>query len=179
MAVVLTLKTPDLSASAAQLYGIAEKAVAAAEVRAINKTLRWLTTHVKRSLAADLGLAQTKIKNRFHMARASKQKTQGKFWLGAYSIALAKFGKGRSVGTGYRVKDRFEQGGFRARMPTGHEGIYSRTTKRRLPIRESKVRIADKASTAIDRFFDRAEAELLKRFKQELNFEMHKAMKNA
>ena len=177
MAVTLTLKTPDLKSKAADMYGIAEKAVKAAEIRAINKTLRWLNAQVKRGLAGELGLAQTKIKNRLFVDRASKDSMKGKFWLGAYSIALAKFGQGRSVGTGYRVKDKYVEGGFRAKMKSGHEGIFARTTAQRLPLRESKVSIQKTAESVLDRLFVRAEAELLKRFKQELNFEMHKAMK--
>lgn len=177
MAITLKIDASDLSSRAADLYSVSLEAVAAAEIRAINKTLRWLNAQVRRGLAGELGLPQSKLKQRLFSTRASSSSVKGKFWLGAYSIALANFGRGRRSGTGYRVKKRFVEGGFRATMRSGHEGIFSRLTEQRLPLSEAKVDIAEQSSTLLDRLFDRAEVELLRRFKQELNFEMVKRMR--
>ena len=178
MSVTLTIDQPnDLLDKAMKSYGISKKAAKRAEIIAINATVQWLHTQVARHLSSDLGLAQKHVKQRVRVYKASYNKTQAKFWLGVFNILLFKFGKGRALGQGYQVKDHFVKNGFRAKMPTGHEGIFSRRGSKRLGIDEESVSIQDEAQQNIDRLFNRAEAELKKRLNKAFAREMDRGMR--
>lgn len=74
------------------------------------------------------------------------------------------------------VKGRQVDGGFLAKMRSGHEGIYRRVGKDRFPIKESTLKMRASASVVLQRLLPLAEAELEKKLKQELNYEMHRKM---
>lgn len=176
MAITFSLDTPDLTTYVTEMYGITEKAVKRAEIRAINKTLQWLASQIARNLSADLGLAQKKVRQRIRLSYANQRYLAGEFWLGVYDVSLIRFGRGRAVGKGYKVKDRFVKGGFLARMKNGHEGVFVRKGRARLPIKEKKEFIKLQATEQINRLFNRAELELKKRLKTEYEAEMRRAM---
>lgn len=172
-----------LDASAAELmaaFGLDEKALQRAQVRALNKTVRWIygkfARHLQSELRSTEGLQLTQkiLKDRMRQALAKGSKLQARLWMGLYNLPLIKFGKGRRSGAGYRVKSRFVGGGFRATMRSGHEGVFYRLGKGRLPIQEATVKVRAASSTVLSRLLPLAEQELDKKMQQELNYELHK-----
>lgn len=163
------------------LFGVSPAAFKRAQVRALNKTIRWMHGKFARYLQDELRsqeqltLTQALLKKRMRQALAKGSALQANLWIGLHNLPLIRFGKGRKVGTGYRVKSRQVDGGFLARMPGGHEGVYSRKERTRLHIKESKISLRGAASTVFLRLLPLAEQELEKKLRQELNYEMHRA----
>lgn len=162
-------------------FGLDEKAVKRAEMRAINKTVRWLKAQMARLISKDVGVAQKHIKRRIYASLANAQKSKAVFWMGVGGINPMKLGlTGRKLKTGYKVgRFRFKDG-FRAFYKNRWDGkdgmVFRRVGDERLPIQEMDINVRNAASTALDRLFNRAEVELLKKLRQELAFEMKKSM---
>lgn len=165
---------------AQEVFGLTPKAVTRAQVRAVNKTVRWLKAQAARAVAGGLGVAVKHIKRRVFMSLAKGSVTTARFWLGVGGINPMSLGlTGRKTSKGYRVGKFFFGGGFRGYYKGRWEGepggIYERKGASRLPIQSIDIEVAGVADQVIKRLFDRAEVELAKKLKQELNYEMHKA----
>ena len=162
-------------------FGVDEAAFKRAQVRALNKTVRWMSGKFARYLQDELRsqeqllLTQSLLKKRMRQALAKGSSLQANLWIGLYNLPLIRLGRGRKSGSGYRVKSRQVEGGFLARMPSGHEGIYYRRGRARLGIKESEISLRGAASSVFRRLLPLAEAELDKKLRQELNYEMHRA----
>lgn len=180
----LHIQTPDdLLDSTMQKFGISESAVRRAETRAINKTVRWLKAQMARQVSQDIGVAQKHIKRRMFAKWASKNNTLAKFWMGVGGINPMSLGlKGRVTRAGYKVGKFSFDGGFRAYYLNKKKGVayaggvYRRVSKERMPIKSMDIDVSKTAKEALDRLFKRAETELYKKLRQELNYEMHRAM---
>jgi len=174
----LRLDAPDFDA---KQFGIDQKAVKRAEVRAINKTIRWLKAQMARHISKDVGVAQKHIKRRLYASLANAQKSKAVFWMGVGGINPMKLGlTGRKLRSGYKVGRFTFKDGFRAFYKNRWDGkdgmIFKRLGGDRLPISNMDINVRQAAESALNRLFNRAEAELLKKMKQELTFEMKKAM---
>lgn len=176
------LDTPEhLLKPTMEKFGITEKAVRRAEVRAINRMILWMKSQMARAVAKDIGVVQKHIKRRMFSSRAKRNAVIGRFWFGVGGINPMKLGlKGRKLKTGYKVGRFTFDGGFRAYYRNRWEGsvggIYHRKGADRLPIKSMDIEVKKAASVAMERLMNRAEVELMKKLRQELNFEMHKAM---
>lgn len=163
-------------------FALTTAAVARAEVRAVNKTARWLRTHILRQVARETGIPQKALKRRFRVPITAKRARAGravaKFWAGLLGVDPMSLGKtGRRTRAGYRVGRHLFAGAFRAYFSSryaGRGGIYKRTGPRRGPLVRQYIPIDSETETAIQRVLPRANRELFKRLKQEINFEMHK-----
>lgn len=145
-----------------------------------NKTLKWVVSQFTRNLSGHLSsdervrITLKALKDRIRVANASRDGHAAKMWAGVYDMNLRRFGVGRATGQGYTVGQRYEEGAFKARFRSGHEGIMRRLTTRRLPIYDVTVPLKQHAWTAVDEIMNRAEEKLAQELKQALKYLMLK-----
>ncbi len=101
------------------------KALAAAQRRAINKTLRWLRTHIARSVSQQERIAQTAVRQRLRAYPVSGAGA-GKLWFGINAISAGRIGRARQTRTGVSVAGRRYQGAFYKAVYGGTPDIWIR-----------------------------------------------------
>ncbi len=159
---------------------LTQHSIQKAEARAVNKTARWLRTQVLRQVSRAVRIPQKALKSRFLIPKkANRTETRATFWAGMYGIDPLWLGAGRRTKTGYRVGRRQFVGGFRATMRSGHTGVFRREGRERLPIIQEYITINTETEEAVRRLIPRAEHELIKKLKQEINYELHKTAGSA
>jgi len=162
------------------------KAAAAAQRRAINKTLGWLRTHIARAYPVSGGA------------------TSGKLWFGLNAIESSRIGRARQSGSGVSVAGRRYQGAFLKQVYGNKPDIWIRTASKhfnaddypdstvsggggassgwvaengnRFPLAKAKVSL-EQARPHFDTWVKRANARLLEILRQEFNFELQKYLK--
>lgn len=153
-----------------------------AVTRALNRSADSGKTAMTRAIAADTGLAARAVRDQLIVARANAGNQVATITVRGKRIPLIDFkargleptrGKGRGVS--YRLptgRGRAERA-FIATMSTGHRGVFMRTGRSRLPIRElfgpSLPHVFAKYQK-VGR--DRAYEQLFKNLRSELRFEM-------
>lgn len=114
-------------------------------VRALNRSIASGETLAVRAVSGDLGLKQTVIRPYIETSLASPSKLQATLYASAQRIRLEQFGaRGRlpsrripgGVTVVMRSKTRHYAHAFRARMKSGHVGVFKREGRRRLKIFE-------------------------------------------
>ncbi len=147
---------------------------------ATNKAMTWTRVQFVRQLQGEIAdservkITQKMLKSRVRIAKAEKNETAAQMWVGLYEMNLARFGVGRATRSGYSVQRRYVEGGFRARMRSGHEGVFYRVTSDRLPIVEEDVPIKKHAWRSVSDIMNRAEERLIRELKQAIKFLMAK-----
>jgi hypothetical protein len=116
-----------------------------ASVRALNRAAKSAKTVMARAIAKDLGIKVGAVNKRISISKASIARFFVKIGASLRRIPLTEFGargpvpsRGRGRGVSYRLpggRGRLPHG-FIATMPSGHKGVYTRKTTRRLPITE-------------------------------------------
>lgn len=123
--------------SAVLVFNQNEKHAEMAAFRALNKTARWLRTKTIKSLSQQTGIQQKLIRERINMLKASRKQLKAHLISKSQYIPARKLGRLRQTATGAKAGKFFYEGAFVATMPsTGHESIFRRKRKRRLPIQE-------------------------------------------
>lgn len=164
----------------AETTGLSEKTLQKAMQMAENKTLQWVVSQFTRNLKGELAdgervtITQQALRTRIRVAKANKQGQAARMWAGLFNMNLRRFGVGRSQGTGHVVGRRFVEGGFLARMRSGHEGIFRRVTSRRLPILEEGVPIKIHAWKSVSDIMNEAEDKLAQELKRAIKYLMLK-----
>ena len=179
---------------------LAPKAIAAAQRRAINKTLRWLRTHIARAVSQKERIAVTAVRQRL-LAYPMSGKGQGKLWFGINPIEASRIGRPRQTRTGVSVAGRRYQGAFFKRVYGSRADIWIRTHSKhfdaanypnsevgkggrtgwisesendsRYPLAKAKVSLDD-VRPHFDEWVKRADQRLLEVLRQELNYELQK-----
>ncbi len=185
----------DTRAVLRDLRAINSRAVPAATASALNKTAAKARTQVSRRLAATKNIPQKTLKKRLRVFRANRRRLFATVWLGLKSgvkpaelpgIASFTFA-GKGAGTIKVGKRRFT-GVFRARMPSGHQGLFARapvTTRRtagrprtsspNLPIVEPQVHLQPEGEQIIRSTVPAvAAAEFRRIFEAEMRFRLRK-----
>jgi hypothetical protein len=88
------------------------KAAAAAQRRAINKTLGWLRTHIARAVGKQERIAIGTVRQRLRAYPVSGGAMRGKLWFGVNAIEASRIGRPRQSRTGVSVAGRQYQGAF-------------------------------------------------------------------
>ena len=95
--------TLDISAEALmQSFGVDQAAFKRAQVRALNKTVRWMSGKFARFLQDELRsqeqllLTQSILKKRMRQSLAKGSSLQANLWMGLYNLPLVRLGKGRT-----------------------------------------------------------------------------------
>lgn len=172
----ITVSTEGLEEIIAS-FGALPAQIERAEVRAVNKTVDWLTRGVKRDLAASIGVAQRLLDDRVRgLKHGYHGIAAGAVWFGLNPVAITRrrFGTLTQTGRGARAGRLSFPGAFVATMRSGHQGVFRRVGAARLPIQEESLDIDTPAHRAIlDAWAARAEERLANVLGQELNYEVN------
>lgn len=181
------------------------KAAAAAQRRAINKTLGWLRTHIARAVSQQERIAQRAVRQRLRSYAPKGGESSGKLWFGINPIEASRIGRPRQGRAGVSVAGRRYRGAFYGRVYGSGEDIWIRTASKhfnakdypaaeltsnpkarrgsmdaemyhRFPLAKAKV-LLDDVRPLFDSWVRRVDQRLLELLKQELNFELLKLIK--
>jgi len=178
------------------------KAAAAAQRRAINKTLRWLRTHIARAVSSKERIAVAAVRQRLR-AYPINGNGQGKLWFGINPIESSRIGRARQNRSGVSVAGRRYQGAFFKKVYGGQADIWIRTGSKhfnatdypetrqgkrrsgfvaendnRFPLAKAKVSLDD-VRPQFEQWVAKADERLLVVLEQELNFELQKYLRGA
>ncbi|MFK3680679.1 hypothetical protein [Pseudomonas sp. NPDC088890] len=179
------------------------KAVAAAQRRAINKTLQWLRGQVAREVGRQERIAISAVRQRLKVFAAGSN-GQGKLWFGIKPIEASRAGRPRQIRSGVSVAGRRYQGAFFRRVYGGNPDIWIRTASKhfkasdypdsevsgrgggssgwisendsRFPLAKAKISLED-VRPHFEAWTNRAHQRLLMVMEQELNFELLKYLR--
>lgn len=177
------------------------KAAAAAQRRAINKTLGWLRTHVARAVGKQERIAIGAVRQRLRAYPVTGGDMRGKLWFGINAIEANRIGRARQTGAGVSVAGRRYQGAFFKKVYGSNADIWIRTSSKhfnttdypdtsqgrrrsgfveendnRFPLAKAKVSL-EQVRPHFDAWVKRADERLLEILTQELNFELQKYLK--
>lgn len=177
------------------------KAAAAAQRRAINKTLGWLRTHIARAVGRQERIAIGAVRQRLRAYPVSGATMRGKLWFGLNAIEASRAGRPRQGAGGVSVAGRRFQGAFYKKVYGDKADIWIRTSSKhfsaddypdteqgrrrsgfveendnRFPLAKAKISL-EQARPHFDSWVRQADARLLEVLKQELNFEVQKYLK--
>lgn len=113
-----------------QFAKVSPKAALTAQRRAINKTLRWLTTHIARAVSKEQRLAQRAVRQRLRSYPIKGTATSGKLWFGLNPIEASRIGPPRNTGIGVSVAGRRYAGAFYKRVLGNSPDIWIRTASK-------------------------------------------------
>ena len=179
------------------------KALAVAQRRAINKTLRWLRTQIARAVSRQERIAVTAVWQRLRAYPAGSN-GQGKLWFGINPIEASRAGRPRQTRAGVSVAGRRYQGAFFKKVYGGQPDIWIRTASKhfdasnypesevsggsgrrsgwisendsRFPLAKAKISLDD-VRPHFEAWTNRAHQRLLVVMEQELNFELQKYLR--
>ena len=181
---------------------VVPKAAAAAQRRAINKTLRWLRTYIARAVSSKERIAVGAVRQRLR-AYTVNSNGQGKLWFGINPIESSRIGRPRQSRSGVSVAGRRYQGAFFKKVYGNQADIWIRTSSKhfsskdypesqvsgvgsgsgwvseqddRFPLAKAKVSLDDVRPT-FEEWVRRADERLLAILEQELNFELQKYLR--
>ena len=181
------------------------KAAHAAQRRAINKTLRWLRTHIAREVGRQERIAIAAVRQRLRAFPVSGS-GQGKLWFGINPIEASRAGRPRQSRTGVSVAGRKYQGAFFKTVYGGKPDIWIRTASKhfdadsypdsevsgdggrrsgwisendsRFPLAKAKISLED-VRPHFEAWTSRAHERLVVVMEQELNFELQKYLRRS
>jgi len=183
---------------------VVPKAAAAAQRRAINKTLGWLRTHIARAVGKQQGVAMRAVRQRLRSYPVKGNTGRGKLWFGINPLEAARTGRARQTQSGVSVGRRRYQGAFYKRVYGGSADIWIRTASKhfsagdypasdvssgsgpssgwiaengdRFPLAKAMVQLDD-VRPLFEEWTRRADQRLLEILNQELNFELQKFLR--
>ena len=180
-------------------------AAQAAQRRAINKTLRWLRTHIARDVGRQERIAIAAVRQRLRAFPVSGN-GQGRLWFGIKPIEASRAGRPRQTRTGVSVAGRKYQGAFFKTVYGGKPDIWIRTASKhfdlddypeseisggggrrsgwisendsRFPLAKAKISL-EEVRPHFDSWTGRAHERLVAVMEQELNFELQKYLRRS
>ena len=199
---MLTIQSSTADLHAFQDFAkLVPKAAAAAQRRAINKTLRWLRTHIARAVGRQQRIAIGAVRQRLRAYPVSSGTMRGKLWFGLNAIEASRAGRPRQGTGGVSVAGRRFQGAFFKKVYGSKADIWIRTSSKhfstddypdteqgrrrsgfveendnRFPLAKAKISL-EQARPHFEAWVRRADERLLEVLKQELNFELQKYLK--
>lgn len=188
-----------------EFAAVVPKAAAAAQRRAINKTLRWLVTHISRAVGRQERIALSAVRQRLR-AFPIDSSGQGKLWFGINPLDSSRIGRPRQGRAGVSVAGRRYQGAFFKKVYGSKADIWIRTGSKhfkasdypnsdvsgdggassgwvsendnRFPLAKARVSLED-VRPLFEEWVARAGERLLEILQQELNFELQKYLKGS
>ena len=202
---MLSIQSSDADLQAFEDFAkLVPKAAAAAQRRAINKTLGWLRIHIARAVSRQERIAVAAVRQRLRSYPVTGEATSGKLWFGLNAIESSRIGRARQSGSGVSVAGRRYQGAFLKQVYGNKPDIWIRTASKhfnaddypdsavsaaggassgwvaengnRFPLAKAKVSL-EQARPHFDAWIKRAHARLLEILQQEFNFELQKYLK--
>lgn len=199
---MLTIQPSAVHVQALKEFGeLVPKAAAAAQRRAINKTIRWLRTHIARAVGKQERIAIGAVRQRLRAYPVTGGEMRGKLWFGINAIEASRTGRARQTSAGVSVAGRRYQGAFFKKVYGSNADIWIRTSSKhfnttdypdaaqggrrsgfveendnRFPLAKAKVSL-EQVRPHFDAWVKRADERLLEILTQELNFELQKYLK--
>ncbi|QDQ29391.1 phage tail protein [Chitinimonas arctica] len=149
-------------------------AMQAAWRRTLRKVSTWVKGQVAKTVAKSTNVPQKVLRQRLYFFLRSRD--VGKVWLGLNPLQANRLGTPRQTRRGITAgKHRFAGAWTMAqRAPTGP--VFQRTGKARYPIAEVKLEWDDPGEAAFRQIAAQVEARLLVVLRQEVNYELQKAI---
>lgn len=128
-----------------QFLDLAPKKTSVAILRSVKRGTQAARTQAARLVSKDMGLRVSDARKAIEMTPPNAKTVAGTLRASLSRIPLIKFGakgprpsRGKGRGVSYRSKGgrKTLRSAFLARMKTGHEGVFKRAGRKRLPIRE-------------------------------------------
>ncbi|WP_109512580.1 hypothetical protein [Pseudomonas ovata] len=203
---LITLQTSKADLAAFTTFAAqVPKAAAAAQRRAINKTLRWLQTHISRAVGQQERIAIAAVRRRMRVfPLTGSGQGQGKLWMGIKPIEASRTGRPRQSRSGVSVGKRRYEGAFFKKVYGGKPDIWIRTASKhfrasdypdsevsggdgpssgwvgengsRFPLAKAKVSL-EEVRPHFDAWTRKAEARLQEVLAQEMNYELQKYLR--
>jgi hypothetical protein len=202
---MISLQTSAADLKAFQGFAaLVPKAAAAAQRRAINKTLRWLATQIARAVGRQERIAVAAVRQRLRAYPVSGGANSGKLWFGLNAIEASRIGRPRQSRSGVSVAGRRFQGAFFKKVYGNSADVWIRTASKhfdasdypdsdvsgvggassgwiaehgsRFPLAKAKVSL-EQARPHFESWIRKADEQLLHVLQQELNFELQKHLK--
>jgi len=125
------------------LNAMERKQLPLATTRAINKTAKQAHTVAVKETAKDIRLPQKDVRAKFKLLKATRRHRVARIIATGKRVPLTRFNAKqlkqlKRGGVTYKGKGGRKKipGAFIARMPSGHVGVFTRQSKKRLPIYE-------------------------------------------
>jgi len=202
---MISLQTSAADLKAFQDFAaVLPKAAAAAQRRAINKTLRWLATQIARAVGRQERIAVAAVRQRLRAYPVSGGANSGKLWFGLNAMEASRIGRPRQSRSGVSVAGRRFQGAFFKKVYGNSANVWIRTASKhfdasdypdsdvsgaggassgwiaehgsRFPLAKAKVSLAQ-ARPHFESWVRKADEHLVHVLQQELNFEVQKHLK--
>ncbi|MDR7107293.1 hypothetical protein [Pseudomonas frederiksbergensis] len=202
---MISLQTSAADLKAFQDFAaVVPKAAANAQRRAINKTLRWLSTQIARAVGRQERIAVAAVRQRLRSYPVSGSANSGKLWFGLNSMEASRIGRPRQSRSGVSVAGRRYQGAFFKKVYGNSADIWIRTASKhfnpddypdsdvsaaggassgwiaehdnRFPLAKAKVSL-EQARPHFENWVRKADEQLVHVLQQELNFELQKYLK--
>lgn len=202
---MISLQTSPADLKAFQDFAaLVPKAAAAAQRRAINKTLRWLATHIARAVGRQERIAVAAVRQRLRAYPVSGGANRGKLWFGLNAMEASRIGRPRQSRSGVSVAGRRFQGAFFKKVYGNSADVWIRTASKhfnasdypdsdvsgaggassgwiaehgsRFPLAKAKVSL-EQARPHFESWIRKADEQLLHVLQQELNFELQKHLR--
>ncbi|WP_433898205.1 hypothetical protein [Pseudomonas sp. PSE1(2024)] len=202
---MISLQTSAADLKAFQDFAaLVPKAAAAAQRRAINKTLRWLATQIARAVGRQERIAVAAVRQRLRAYPVSGGANSGKLWFGLNAMEASRIGRPRQNRSGVSVAGRRFQGAFFKKVYGNSADVWIRTASKhfdasdypdsdvsgaggassgwiaehgsRFPLAKAKVSL-EQARPHFESWIRKADEQLLHVLQQELNFELQKHLR--
>ncbi|PHH39775.1 hypothetical protein [Pseudomonas putida] len=202
---MISLQTSAADLKAFQDFAaVLPKAAANAQRRAINKTLRWLATHIARAVGRQERIAVAAVRQRLRAYPVSGGANSGKLWFGLNAMEASRIGRPRQSRSGVSVAGRRFQGAFFKKVYGNSADVWIRTASKhfdasdypdsdvsgaggassgwiaehgsRFPLAKAKVSL-EQARPHFEAWVRKADEHLVHVLQQELNFEVQKHLK--
>jgi len=161
-------------------YALNSAQIDRARKRAADETAQWLMTRLVRQVSTNMGIKQKLLRSRIRRFSSSrdpqKKRSAAYVWFGQYNIEPKRTGRIEDFAKGAFGGEFFFDGGFVAKMPSGHVGIFKRRNQKRLKIDEQYIEINQVVDETLARLIPRAEKELIRKTDQKIRFEMEKVL---
>lgn len=146
--------------------------------RAIKKTINWARGKALKEVAEQSNIQQKVLKTRTRTS-ASPARKEGRLWFGTYRISLIRLNakqnkKGVKAGTRGAI---FVKSAFLAPIKNSQlftHQVFKRVGKKRLPIEKQITDYSTSATGIRDKIMPQISAEVIKKLRQELNWEASK-----
>jgi hypothetical protein len=153
--------------------------------RAVKKTANWIRTHVGMKLKDKTQIPRALFTARIRSYDQDWRSSGGggsavKVWFGFNPVFADRISKARQTASGVTIGKRKYPGAFiPTKSPRFAGKVYQRTTDHRLPIMRPRVEIENEGRAIYEEIRPQIEARLMELLRQEVNYELQKAVGNA
>jgi len=159
------------------LQGLPSSAMQAAWRRTLRKTAAWIKSQTAKEVSGATKIPQKVIKNRLYFFLRSAD--TGKIWLGLNPVEAHRIGTVSKTSKGMRAGRMTFEGAWRQTTRNPDGPLYRRTGKARTPFEAVTVGWSDSGDPAFRRAAKLCEARLMVILKQEVNYEIQRAIGRA